>query len=770
MAASDMTWGAANCIAWVSWCGVFLRLLVLWASGDPTADVWRLPYMAVSVSLLEFLCVLEVVRMLVGSLRGNIALGIGLHYTRVFFCVNILPAVGTHSSCHLVLAAWALTEICRYPYYIFGGGRMLALRSAAPILTFPMGAGCETWACYTALPLFASGSIVRILTYVQIVSNIVIGALTYKSMLKRGLKALRGELSDGKRVKDVAEDGGILFPTDGKGGRSTTVAGRCLVTAAITGGGGDAAAKAAANCEREKNWRFGYARHFIKMVELGCEAPDVALGQARAGLRWAHDHFQFVPANAAEPVSISSIVDGKGGSVPASPFSTVRIEGPAKDVTRSICIPFNGSFSRGNTKPPQLGDVLQGAALKEQVSNWASVGVIEPDAARRAIGAVDYFEGGGSLHGYHFILIGATSAMGPAEHLLSLGAHVIGISRKSTVPGGAWRRLFERARSTPGAILEAPSTSTWPESGQSQEDVAAQAAKAAGADILSELEKVREWLVRVVAGLPAGDRVVIGNFTYLDGDKHVKLAVAADALITAVQKVNPKVGVAFLGTPTDAHVVPVAAHNASIAAFDALLRFGAPLETFVRLVTMGRKLAPAMRRRPLRTADRRTLHLFDGYVAAQGPNYALAKRLQHWRAMVTAAQGGIASNRVAPSTATVSVVHNRLFGWAYMGMPYFAPLEIFKEETASALMAAMLIADVVEAGGGPDTVKNPIEGSGSEAAHGGAFRCPYKIDTIGEVCVAVHFLGGPRCFKVLAAVLGWAAPVAAAVLLLRLQS
>ena len=49
----------------------------------------------------------------------------------------------------------------------------------------------------------------------------------------------------------------------------------------------------------------------------------------------------------------------------------------------------------------------------------------------------------------------------------------------------------------------------------------------------------------------------------------------------------------------------------------------------------------------------------------QGPNYALAKRLQSWRAMVARADGQPVSINVAPATATASVVSNPQFAAAY---------------------------------------------------------------------------------------------------------
>ena len=60
-------------------------------------------------------------------------------------------------------------------------------------------------------------------------------------------------------------------------------------------------------------------------------------------------------------------------------------------------------------------------------------------------------------------------------------------------------------------------------------------------------------------------------------------------------------------------------------------------------------------------------------LASAGPNYALAKRMQHWRAMIAFDAGCTVSSNVAPSTATISVTSNKMFARAYIGMPYFKP-------------------------------------------------------------------------------------------------
>jgi hypothetical protein len=88
--------------------------------------------------------------------------------------------------------------------------------------------------------------------------------------------------------------------------------------------------------------------------------------------------------------------------------------------------------------------------------------------------------------------------------------------------------------------------------------------------------------------------------------------------------------------------------------------------------------------------------LVDGIVVAQGPNYALAKRIQHWRAMVHLAQGNPVSSNIAPSTATISVVHNKQFAAAYGGFRFFKPMWVSFQETSNAVMAALLISDIKE--------------------------------------------------------------------------
>ena len=71
--------------------------------------------------------------------------------------------------------------------------------------------------------------------------------------------------------------------------------------------------------------------------------------------------------------------------------------------------------------------------------------------------------------------------------------------------------------------------------------------------------------------------------------------------------------------------------------------------------------------RKVETENGDELYVVDCIINQQGPNYLLAKRLQHWRAVVERENGSTVSSSIAPSTATASVLSNKLFGMAYEG-------------------------------------------------------------------------------------------------------
>jgi hypothetical protein len=114
----------------------------------------------------------------------------------------------------------------------------------------------------------------------------------------------------------------------------------------------------------------------------------------------------------------------------------------------------------------------------------------------------------------------------------------------------------------------------------------------------------------------------------------------------------------------------------------------------------------------------------DCLIPPQGPNYALAKRIQRWRATV-ARRDGVVSFNVAPPTNTRSVTSNRLLKAAYAGAHLF-DVEVFEPATANTLMAILLVHQLRAPRPAAATA---WADEAVAAAHGGIWRTPYEPRT-----------------------------------------
>jgi len=145
---------------------------------------------------------------------------------------------------------------------------------------------------------------------------------------------------------------------------------------------------------------------------------------------------------------------------------------------------------------------------------------------------------------------------------------------------------------------------------------------------------------------------------------------------------------------------------------------------------------------PVKSAQGLTIHLVDGIVVEQGPNYALAKRMQHWRAIVARGAGQTVSTNIAPSTKTLSVVSNAQFAAAYNGMHHFKPMEIMYQDTSNAVMGALLIHDIcnpksISRGSVP--IQHPLCLFETGGFHGGVWRCGFTISSIGTYAALIYY-------------------------------
>jgi len=240
-----------------------------------------------------------------------------------------------------------------------------------------------------------------------------------------------------------------------------------------------------------------------------------------------------------------------------------------------------------------------------------------------------------------------------------------------------------------------------------------------GADLVAELPAVRAWLLEAAGD----DPLVLGMYAYADGGAHVRVTAAADVLAAELLDERPGTALAGMATPTDAFLVDPEVMDDARRRWRAR-RVRAALQAPVRLAGRGRLFAPAYAEE-VTGEDGARWGVADVLVPQQGPNYALAKRLQRWRAVCAEQAGRPVSFNVAPAAWTRSVIRNRLLAAAYGGAHRFG-IEIFAPETSRVLMAAMLVHDLHR----PAPARRHPEALFADgAAHGGLWRAAYEPRT-----------------------------------------
>ena len=464
---------------------------------------------------------------------------------------------------------------------------------------------------------------------------------------------------------------GVVFPLSGDGRRSTTAVGRAVVADALR----TADPTGALQAEHETNWRSGYVLHFRRLVEAGLASKDACLGIAIAGL--------------ASLRSRMAVVDGSGDegglaewatSDPPQAFETVAVTGTGTP-ERELSLPFHGQRLRGD-------------ALRARLDAWVTEGALEPSAAD-AVRAVMTHPEWLRLDGRTVAVLGAAAEMGPLQALLRWGARVAAVDLPRPE---LWERLTQTAAAGAGTLL----VPARPGGSEVLE-------RRAGADLVTDVPAVAGWLGDLAGPL------VLGNYVYADGATNVRLSVAVDALTTRLQDARDDLALAFLATPTDVFAVPHEAVEQATRNYERRSGTARLLGRPLRAASAGRLL----RRAYVRDADP---GINDSLVPQQGPNYALAKRLQRWRAAVAREAGATVSLNVAPPTRTRSVVKNRALAAAYAGAHRFG-VEVFEPATSNVLMAALLVHDL-HTGGGPAHA-HPWQDEAYGAVHGGLWRSAY---------------------------------------------
>jgi hypothetical protein len=455
---------------------------------------------------------------------------------------------------------------------------------------------------------------------------------------------------------------GVAFPLIGAR-RTTTATGRAIL--------GDAAAAVSGDLGRRirsgGNWRDEYLGVLRELTIASAERKS-SLAIARAGLATMRTQLTFEREDRA--VSL----DGSLEAIePSLELGTGEVRGSAPAVTQ--------------LRVPYRGRQLEGGALARQLERWSDAGVVEPSFAE-AVNRVAEHPEWLSLPGREVALVGAGAEIGPLEALCSWGAEVIAIDLPRPE---VWERIGELARGGAGVVR-----------------MPLRADRSAGVDVTRMLPETRAWIERATRA----DELVLGMYAYADGGDHVRATGAFDVLATEALRRRPSTTVSFLATPTDAFVVP----DEVVARSGAAYR-GRGIRGVLQAPAKG-----LSGKRLFAAAYRDGVPVADALVKQQGPNYAIAKRLQRWRGVVANAEGHRVSFNVAPPTRTHSVTKNRVLAAAYAGAHHFG-VEIFEPSTTRVLMAALLVHDLNRPSSPEEEPERLFSGA---AAHGGLWSAAYE--------------------------------------------
>lgn len=492
----------------------------------------------------------------------------------------------------------------------------------------------------------------------------------------------------------------IDFPANDAGERPTTSTVTGIVATSLAASNPALAQEVA----QSRNWRQDYVRAVREMTLTSAHQADAAVTIARDGLNAAYERFVLTGADGAADRPLAEWDFDAAVAVAqterAGATEDTHVVNGRADAVTELAIPYNGKE-------------LRGEELRAQLTDWVARGVIEPSSARAVERVIEHPEWL-RLPGHTVAMVGAGAEMGPLEMLLRWGVTVLAVD----IPQVSDRLV---------ALAE---------KGSGQLRLPTGAEGRLGGDIVTDTARMAAWIDEQAGD----DEVVFGMYAYADSGMHLRLTMAADMIGQYLQRKRPGTVLANLATPTDAFVVPgevVDAAHAGYAVRDRLHAVGNAVRKVSRETFFTKpypKNAPG------------TMGVADCIISQQGPNYSIAKRLQRWRAVVSEADGHRVSFNVAPATMTRSVTKNPALRAAYGGAGRFG-VEVFQPDTSRALMAALLVHDVMRDDVEPGRAvsrTHPEELFSDQAAHGGLWRTSWAPRSVLTIAAVV---GAPALLK-----------------------
>ncbi|GMI17650.1 hypothetical protein TrLO_g13873 [Triparma laevis f. longispina] len=485
--------------------------------------------------------------------------------------------------------------------------------------------------------------------------------------------------------KPATPQTGITWPLDAKGRASSTPVNKSVWTTALTAfKSSNNAKQLISKIDNEKNWRANYMKYVNEFVVLQAGAsPEECLDSCRLGLQKLN----------------STMTWSVNGEVKSSALDAMSSSSSTPFVTEIKANSGSSPFSSFTLKSP-LGseaETLSGKLLKAQGEAWATYGCIEPSASAALTHISATISVNKLVENKVFVLLGATSSLGPFKSLAKLGATIACVARK----GKKMEKLIKDAEASSATLL-LPTREGVP-----------------GADLLVDAPALADWIL----SLPKGsEQIVLGCYAYLDGEKHVRASVAMDLIAEKVCAQRKGSALAYLVSPATSHAAPedavldVTQRYMNTPTWHGLFRAG--FGTFAK--------------NTFYNADN-DIKIFNGLSNFQGPNYALAKTSQQWRAMLAKAEGAVVSANHAPAARTESMVGYATIAAALEGMQSFPPLVAFDPDTASDMMAAILLWDLTSSTSAAlpsNKDAHPTLLLIQNACHGGMWRCAYDMESV----------------------------------------
>lgn len=469
---------------------------------------------------------------------------------------------------------------------------------------------------------------------------------------------------------------------------SSSRLGRSILAAALSNVDSDASLQV----KSEKKWRKQYPIHFKNLVKYGLNSSQAAIQIAQDGLNHAHEQFEFY--RDGEKCTLKDVM-----SLEIQPLETFTLQG-SSNAAPEWYVPYQGKKLSGN-------------ALLTQIQSWQDRGIVEvshADALRECISNPEWFD----LSDRTCVLFGAASEAGPLTWLAKWKANIVAVDLPNT---RVWTKILETV-STGNAKLYAPSMEKLADNCSFET-----LKEKLGANLLTQIPEIAQWLSQFEQNLD------LAAIAYLDGEKHVRVSMAMDTIMKYVSEQKCNTTLMYMCTPTDVYAVPQEVIHASRDKFQQRSTTHALLSKGISSIS--RQHFFKRSDCELIASTKQSYGICDCLVVEQGPNYALAKRIQQWRAILARENGQRVSINIAPSTTTHSVTKNPLLKAAFNGAKLF-DVEAFAPETTNAIMAALWVHDLRNDASVANpfvALNHPLELMMHGANHGGLWRVAYLART-----------------------------------------